>query len=82
MICVVLTLVHPVRRHQQFNALQMIALDLTSECDPALLSKCAAFFIENGQFDKAVDMFAISKKVGRPSAVHGHASASLCYFHR
>ena len=41
----------------------MIALDLTSECDPALLAKCAAFFIENGQFDKAVDMFAISKKV-------------------
>ncbi|XP_043233356.1 intraflagellar transport protein 140 homolog [Amphibalanus amphitrite] len=49
-------------KHQQFNALQMIALDLTSECDPALLSKCAAFFIDNGQFDKAVDMFAISKK--------------------
>ncbi|XP_037074398.1 intraflagellar transport protein 140 homolog isoform X2 [Pollicipes pollicipes] len=49
-------------KHQQFNALQLIANDLTSECDPALLQKCAAFFIENGQFDKAVDMFAISKK--------------------
>ena len=41
----------------------MIALDLDSKADPALLQKVADYFLENNQFDKAVDLLAIAKKV-------------------
>ena len=48
---------------EQFGPLQLIADDLDSTSDPALVAKCAAFFLEHGHFDKAVDLLAISKKV-------------------
>ncbi|XP_034252751.1 intraflagellar transport protein 140 homolog [Thrips palmi] len=48
-------------RTQQFDALQLIAVDLTSSSDPALIQKCARFFVENNQFDKAVDLLAVGK---------------------
>ncbi len=48
---------------EQFGPLQLIADDLDSSSDPALVAKCAAFFLEHGHFDKAVDLLAISKKV-------------------
>ncbi|CAG0897138.1 unnamed protein product [Darwinula stevensoni] len=49
-------------RSQQYSTLQMIALDLDSKADPALLQRVADYFLENNQFDKAVDLLAIAKK--------------------
>lgn len=49
---------------QQYDILQQIATDLDSESDPALVEKCAQFFVSNEQFDKAVDLLAIAHKVG------------------
>ena len=48
---------------KQFGALQMISSDLDERADPELLERCANFFIDNGQHDKAVDLLAIGKKV-------------------
>ncbi|XP_069684990.1 intraflagellar transport protein 140 homolog [Periplaneta americana] len=47
---------------QQFTALQFIAVELNSTSDPALVQKCAHFFVENGQYDKAVDLLAVGKQ--------------------
>ncbi|XP_076446737.1 intraflagellar transport protein 140 homolog [Babylonia areolata] len=47
---------------KQFGALQMISSDLDERADPELLERCANFFIDNGQHDKAVDLLAIGKK--------------------
>ena len=52
-----------------FGPLQLIADDLDASSDPALVAKCAAFFLEHGHFDKAVDLLAISQKVSS-SAPH------------
>ncbi|XP_053388212.1 LOW QUALITY PROTEIN: intraflagellar transport protein 140 homolog, partial [Mercenaria mercenaria] len=49
-------------RAKQFGALQMISGDLDERADPELLQRCADFFLENGQFDKAVDLLGIGKK--------------------
>lgn len=49
-------------KYQQFNALQQVALDVSSDCDPLVLRRCAALFLQNQQFDKAVDMLAASKQ--------------------
>lgn len=48
---------------KQFGALQMISADLDEHADPALLQRCADFFLDNGQFDKAVDLLGLGKKV-------------------
>ena len=48
---------------KQFGALQMISSDLDERADPELLERCANFFIDNDQHDKAVDLLAIGKKV-------------------
>ena len=50
-------------RTRQFGALQHISESLDSRADPELLRRCASFFMENDQFDKAVDLLAIGKKV-------------------
>ena len=50
-------------RAKQFGALQMISGDLDERADPELLQRCADFFLENGQYDKAVDLLGIGKKV-------------------
>lgn len=50
-------------RTQQYNALQYVAVDLDSKSDPALAHRCAKFFMENKQYDKAVDLLAVGKKV-------------------
>lgn len=47
---------------RHFDVLQQIATDLDSESDPALVAKCADYFVTNEQFDKAVDLLAIGKK--------------------
>jgi len=41
----------------------MIAVDLTSTSDPALIKKCAEFFVENKQYQNAVDLLATGKMV-------------------
>lgn len=45
-------------RTNQFEALQLITTDVGSDSDPALVAKCAEFFVSNGQIDKAVDLLA------------------------
>jgi intraflagellar transport protein 140 len=50
-------------RAKQFGALQMISGDLDERADPELLQRCADFFLENEQFDKAVDLLSIGKNV-------------------
>ncbi|CAH0563779.1 unnamed protein product [Brassicogethes aeneus] len=47
---------------QQYDILQQIATDLDASSDPALVQKCAEYFVTNEQFDKAVDLLAIAKK--------------------
>lgn len=52
-------------RTKQFQALQHISSDLNDKTDPQLLQKCADFFMSNSQFDRAVDLLANGKQVGR-----------------
>ena len=48
---------------KQFGALQLVSEDLDERTDPQLLQRCADFFIENSQFDRAVDLLALAKRV-------------------
>lgn len=48
---------------QQYDALQQMTSDLDESSDPVLVEKCAEYFISNQQFDKAVDLLAVVKKV-------------------
>ena len=50
-------------RHQKYHVLQDIALDLTAKHDPAVIQKVADYFVENEQYDKAIDLLAIGKRV-------------------
>lgn len=47
---------------QQYNALQLITVDVNADSDPALIQRCADFFVQNEQIDKAVDLLATGKK--------------------
>ncbi|XP_050298165.1 intraflagellar transport protein 140 homolog isoform X2 [Anthonomus grandis grandis] len=47
---------------QNYEILQEIATQLDASSDPALIDKCANYFISKEQFDKAVDLWAIAKK--------------------
>jgi intraflagellar transport protein 140 len=47
----------------KYSALALITDGITEKSDPFLVMKVANFFLENEQFDKAVDLLAISKKV-------------------
>ncbi|XP_070580461.1 intraflagellar transport protein 140 homolog isoform X2 [Ptychodera flava] len=49
-------------RTEQFGALQLIADDLDERTDPTLLNKCADFFMEHGQYDKAVELLIVAKR--------------------
>ncbi|XP_019363179.1 PREDICTED: intraflagellar transport protein 140 homolog [Gavialis gangeticus] len=55
---------------QQFGALQLIAEDLDEKADPALLARCSDFFIEHGQYEKAVELLLAAKKY--------HEALQLC----
>ncbi|KAJ3192140.1 hypothetical protein HK101_006975 [Irineochytrium annulatum] len=46
---------------KQFSILEEIAQNLGPDSDPALLSRCAAFFNENKQYEKAVKLLAHAK---------------------
>ena len=41
----------------------MISDDLDENADPEVLRKCAEFFIDHEQFDKAVNLLVVAKKV-------------------
>ncbi|XFF91222.1 hypothetical protein AB1E18_017441 [Capra hircus] len=47
---------------QQFAALQLVAEDLDEKSDPALLARCSDFFLEHGQYEKAVELLLAAKK--------------------
>eukprot|EP00095_Tigriopus_kingsejongensis_P006204 snap_masked-scaffold252_size238019-processed-gene-1.6 protein:Tk06204 transcript:snap_masked-scaffold252_size238019-processed-gene-1.6-mRNA-1 annotation:"intraflagellar transport protein 140-like protein" len=57
----------------QHNTLQDITKHLTHNTDPMLLSKAANFFLENRQYDKAVDIFIASRR--------GESALDLCLQH-
>lgn len=48
---------------QQFEALHQLTSDLDAISDPVLVQKCAEYFIQNQQFDKAVNLLATTQKV-------------------
>ncbi|GAB1869232.1 Intraflagellar transport protein 140 homolog [Camponotus japonicus] len=48
-------------RTRQYSALQLIIMDVNADSDPALIRKCADYFIQNDQIDKAVDLLATGK---------------------
>ena len=48
---------------QQFGALQLISEDLDERTDPDMLNKCAEFFIDHGQFDRAVNLLIVGARV-------------------
>ena len=41
----------------------MVSESLDESTDPQLLQRCADFFIDNSQFDRAVDLLAAAKRV-------------------
>ena len=45
----------------QHNALQFISGNLDSDTDPVLLNRTADFFLQGGQYNKAVELYAASK---------------------
>ncbi|XP_037363715.1 intraflagellar transport protein 140 homolog [Talpa occidentalis] len=47
---------------QQLAALQLIADDLDEKSDPALLARCSDFFLEHGQYEKAVELLLAARK--------------------
>lgn len=46
---------------RQYSALQLIIMDVNADSDPALIRKCADYFMQNDQIDKAVDLLATGK---------------------
>ncbi|XP_058796246.1 intraflagellar transport protein 140 homolog isoform X2 [Phymastichus coffea] len=49
-------------KKQQYNALQLIIMDVNADSDPELIEKCAEYFVQNAQIEKAIDLLASSKK--------------------
>lgn len=47
---------------KEYSALQMVSESLDDSADPHLLQRCADFFNENSQFDRAVDLLAAAKR--------------------
>lgn len=50
-------------RTEQFSALDLIAAELDASADPLVLERCAEFFMQNQQYNKAVQLLAYAKKV-------------------
>ncbi|XP_076161592.1 intraflagellar transport protein rempA isoform X2 [Ptiloglossa arizonensis] len=47
---------------KQYSALQLIIMDVNADSDPALIEKCAEYFVQNDQIEKAVDLLATGRK--------------------
>lgn len=48
---------------RQFAALQTVTESLDDHIEPALVKRCAEFFIENQQLNQAVNLLAVGKQV-------------------
>uniref|UniRef100_T1IR84 Uncharacterized protein n=1 Tax=Strigamia maritima TaxID=126957 RepID=T1IR84_STRMM len=46
----------------QYSVLHQIASELTEKTDPQLVHRVAQFFVNNSQFDRAVDLLAVAKR--------------------
>ncbi|XP_076680544.1 intraflagellar transport protein rempA [Andrena cerasifolii] len=46
---------------KQYSALQLIIMDVNADSDPALIEKCADYFVQNDQIEKAVDLLATGR---------------------
>lgn len=47
----------------QVSAVGQIAAELDESADPALIQRCAQYFISNGQYDRAVSLLITGKQV-------------------
>lgn len=47
----------------QVSAVGQIASELDESADPALIQRCAQYFISNGQFDRAVSLLITGRQV-------------------
>jgi|SRR6218665_417450 len=54
---------------KHFAALQAISESLTKLTEPVLLQRSADFFVENFQFDMAVELLALAKRVKKLSTI-------------
>ncbi len=50
-------------QYRQYEVLHIIAEELSEGCNPDTLRKVAEFFVEQEQFDKAIDLYIRSNKV-------------------
>ena len=50
-------------QYRQYEVLHVIAEELSEGCNPETLKKVAEFFVEQEQFDKAVDLLIRSNRV-------------------
>ena len=48
---------------QQYAALELISQELDERTDPVLLERCADFFTEHEQYERAVSMLVAAKRV-------------------
>lgn len=53
-------------QYRHYEVLHIIAEELSEGCNPDTLRKVAEYFVEQEQFDKAVDLYIRSNKVGLP----------------
>jgi len=60
-------------RCRLFDALREIADSLSSETDPAMLQRCAEFFLDHGQYEKTVHLFTIAGECAK--------ALDLCVLH-
>ncbi|RKO88630.1 hypothetical protein BDK51DRAFT_31391, partial [Blyttiomyces helicus] len=62
---------------KQYGLLEEIAQSLESGTDPAILQRCAAFFIENNQYEKAVRLLITAKSFDESvTAAEGNEDAT------
>lgn len=50
---------------QSTEALNALADDLPPDSDPALLARCAEYFVQHGQYERAVRMMLGAKQYAR-----------------
>lgn len=53
----------------QISAVGQIAGELDESADPALIQRCAQYFISNGQYDRAVSLLITGRQVGITAAL-------------
>ena len=61
-------------RSRLFDQLGEIAGSLSSDADPALINRCAEFFLDHGQYEKTVRLFSIAGEYAK--------ALDLCVMHQ